>query len=383
MKKELFDYIEHNRTAIEETWSVLHSMPETAFLEKRTSAYLAEELRQCGFEVKEGLGGTGVLGILDSGRPGPKIGLRADMDALLHTNETGEDIAMHTCGHDANCTEALWAAKAISAIKPPESGKLFSLFQPAEESLGGALEIIETGVLKDLDYLIGTHLRPAEELPLGKVTPAILHSASAKVEVFVTGEEAHGGRPHQGINAIEAAVGIIQAIQALHLNPAIPHSIKPTKFHSGSNPLNVIPSCVSLCFDLRAQTNEFMALQKERIIKIAEYIGEAYGAKVSCKPHKGAPAATMCPELINITTEAIKDALGENAAIPAQTTSGGEDFHEYAVAIPDLKSTIIGVGADLTPGLHKISMKFDREAIIHGIKVLSLTACRLFDKNII
>jgi len=381
MKKELIDYLEQNRTAVEATWNTLHSMPETGFQEKRTAAYLAEELRQCGFKVTEGLGETGVLGVLDSGRPGINVGLRADMDALLHTNEAGEHIAMHSCGHDANCTKVLWAAKAISAKFPPASGKFVVIFQPAEETLAGAKKIIETGVLNDLNYLISTHLRAIDELPLGLVTPAILHGASTIMEIFVAGENAHGARPHQGVNAIEAAVGIIQAIQALHFNPSVPHSAKATKFHSGSNPFNVIPSSVSLGFDLRAQTNELMNLQKERILKVAEGVGKAYGATVTYKLYDGVPAATKCPELIDITAEAIKDALGEEGLAPVLPTPGGEDFHEYPLAVPGLKSTVIGVGADLTPGLHRIDMKFELDALFNGAKVLSLVVGRLFEKH--
>ena len=381
MKKELVDYIEQNRAAVQATWNTLHSMPEAGLQEKRTAAYLAEELRQCGFKVTEGLGETGVLGVLDSGLPGVKVGLRADMDALLHANEEGKSVAIHSCGHDANCTEVLWAAKAIAAKAPPASGKFVVLFQPAEETLAGAKKIIETGVLSDLEYLVSTHLRAVDELPLGKVTPAILHGASTMLEIFITGEEAHGARPHQGINAIEVAVSIIQAIQAQRFNPTIPHSAKVTKFHSGSNTFNTIPSSVSLGFDVRAQTNELMKQQKERILKVADGVGAAFGAKVTCKVHDGVPAATKCPELIDLAAEAIKEVMGETGVAPVLQTPGGEDFHEYAVAMPGLKSTVIGVGADLKPGLHKADMKFEPEAFFHGAKVLALLAGRLLEKH--
>jgi amidohydrolase len=254
---------------------------------------------------------------------------------------------------------------------------LFVLFQPAEESLGGAKKIIETEVLKDVQYLIATHLRPIEELPLGKVTPAILHGASTVMEMEIIGEDAHGARPHQGVNAIEAAAGIIQAIQALHLDPTVPHSAKVTKIQSGPNPSNVIPSSVVMGFDLRAQTNELMAIQRGRIAQIAADTAKAYGARAVCKTHPGVPAATRCPELIETVTEAIKEALGEKFVAPPLPTPGGEDFHEYAVAMPGLKSTVVGIGADLTPGLHKAEMTFHLDALLNGAKVLAAAASHL------
>ena len=377
MEKELIDYIERNRTSIEETWGALHAMPETGFQEKKTSAYLADELRRNRFAVTEGLGGTGVLGVLEGDKPGPNVGLRADMDALMHTDKEGRPVAVHSCGHDANCTEVLWAAKAFAQRGSSFAGKLFVLFQPAEESLGGARAIIETGVLKELHYLLGTHLRPKDELPMGVVTPSVIHGASKVVEVFITGENAHGARPHQGVNAIEAAVGVIQAVQALHLDPSVPHSAKPTKIQSGANSFNVIPDTVSMGFDLRAQTNELMARQVEEITRIAAETGKIYRADVVSKPRKGVPAATRCPELIELVAETIKDVLGEKTLAPVLPTSGGEDFHEYALAIPNLKSTVIGVGADLTPGLHKADMVFCHDALLNGAKILASVASRL------
>lgn len=377
MEKELFNYIDSNKANIEATWKTLHSMPEPAFQEEKTSAYLADELRKNHFRVIDGLAGTGVLGILEGSKPGSVVGLRADMDALIHADEEGKAVAVHSCGHDANCTKVLWAARAIAEALPSFSGKLFVLFQPAEESLGGARKIIETGAVHELQYLLATHLRSGNELPLGKVTPSLLHSASKAIEFFVAGENAHGARPHQGINAIEAAVGIIQAIQALHLDPMIPHSAKVTKIQSGPNPFNVIPDMVSMGFDLRAQTNELMALQEEQITRIAVETGKVYGAKVRSKSHNGAPAAVRCQELVDVVAEAIKDVLGEQALAPVSPTAGGEDFHEYAAAIPNLKSTIIGIGADVNPGLHKADMTFHLRALSDGAKILASTAIRL------
>ena len=129
--------------------------------------------------------------------------------------------------------------------------------------MGGADAIIKSGELENTEYLIGVHLRPKEELPLGKIAPTVLHGASGSIKVTVHGENAHGARPQQGINAIEAASLIISSVQALHMDPTIPHSIKPTQIFSGNTPFNIIPDLATIVFDLRAQTNEMMECLKK------------------------------------------------------------------------------------------------------------------------
>lgn len=364
------DYICNNEANILKTWQYLHTIPELAFEEFATSKWLADKLFEAGFDVKTEVAGTGVIAKYDTGIDGPQIGLRADMDALQF-NVNGEVKASHACGHDANCTEILWAAIAVKKSQLLKSGCLTVVFQPAEESLRGADGIIDSGELAGLDYLIGVHLRPKEELPLGKISPAVLHGASGSMEIIVHGENAHGARPQQGINAIEAAALIISAVHSLHFDPTVPHSVKPTKIASGNTPFNVIPDNVTIIFDMRAQTNELMSLLQVKVSDTAVRAGEAIGAHVECRWRGGVPAAQRFDNLIDIAARSITESIGNEGLADTIYTSGGEDFHKYAIAYPNLQSTVIGVGADLVPGLHKIDMRFDTSAIISAVSVLT------------
>ena len=278
MKNSICEYVNAHHTDILSTFNELHSMPEPALREVRTADYLKTQLKQAGFDVRGDFAKTAVLGIRDTGIDGPVIGIRADMDALCYEKE-GKTIYIHSCGHDANCTAVLWAAKALLETGQLKAGSLKVLFQPAEETLQGAEAVIESRVLEGTQYLVSTHLRPQEELPMGLVSPAVLHGASGHIRVKIYGHEAHGAKPHQGVNAILTASAVIGTVNALPFNPSVPHSIKPTKISSGSNPFNIIPNYAEIMFDIRAQTNEVMKQIRESLTKAAVTSAESMGAK--------------------------------------------------------------------------------------------------------
>ena len=159
---------------IETTFDTLHTMPEEGFQEKRTAAFVAEQLNRLGFEVTTGIAGTGVVATLRGQRPGPVLALRADMDALSH-NVNGQQCTLHSCGHDANMTMVLGAAR-IAARRQPGKGTLKLIFQPGEEKLpGGASIMIREGVLENPRpaSIFGQHVHPRSR------APRLPHEASA------------------------------------------------------------------------------------------------------------------------------------------------------------------------------------------------------------
>jgi amidohydrolase len=380
MTEELPDYLAEREAAIRETWKDLHSIPEPAFQEERTSVYLAGRLRKAGYLTKTGLGGTGVIGVLRSGIPGPTVGLRADMDALCHEVD-GQKRAIHSCGHDANCAMVLSAAEAVAACGGPQRGALKILFQPAEETLDGAKAMIRTGELDDLGYLLGIHLRPREELPFGKAATSIRHGASEIMLARFKGRPAHGARPHQGINAVEAASLAVLAVSGIKLDPLVPHSAKATMIRGGGTALNIIPDSAEIAFDLRAQTNTLMEELKARVTGAVSAAASVHGSQVEMIWKGGVPAAEDDPEVIRIAGEAIGEVLGAEGVRGPLTTAGGEDFHHYARAIKGLKTTVVGVGADLTAGLHQPSMTFHPDALLVGARVLTLMVKSLLFNN--
>ncbi len=371
MGEGLLQYLAEKEESIRETWKELHAIPEPGFKEERTSAYLAGRLSKAGYLTKTGLGGTGVVGMLSSGIPGPTVGLRADMDALCHEVE-GEKRAIHSCGHDANCTMVLSAAEAVAACGGPQRGIFKVIFQPAEEGLGGAKAMIKTGEMDDLNYLVGVHLRPGDELPFGKATTSIRHGASGRMTARFKGRQAHGARPHQGINAVEAASLAILAVSGIKLDPHIPHSAKATMIRGGGTALNVIPDSAEVVFDLRAQTNTLMEELKARVAGAASAAASIQGAQVETTWKAGGHAAEDHPEVIKLAEEAIREVLGPEGVSGPLATAGGEDFHDYAQAVKGLKTTVVGIGADLQPGLHHPTMTFNRDAVFVGARVLVL-----------
>lgn len=350
------------------TYDTLHAMPEVGFEEFKTSAWLAEKIKAAGFSVTTGVGGTGVVAVLKGKAPGPVVALRADMDALAH-NVDGKDVCVHSCGHDSHCAMVLTAAEEI-AQTGIHKGTLKIFFQPAEEKLFGATSMIEAGVLEDVDVVIGIHLRPGQEAKSGQATPALYHGSSYIMEATINGRTAHGARPHLGVNAIDAAAAAINAVNAININPVVPWSCKVTKLQAGGATLNAIPDKAEMALDIRAQQNDAMKTLLERAENAIKAGAATVGATAETKIKGGVPGAEYHPEITALAKEAIIAVLGEQGLLDPIVTPGGEDFHNFVKAKPSLKTGYVGLGCNLTPGLHDPGMSFDRSAMIHGANIL-------------
>ena len=358
--------VEQNKELIQSTYDDLHEIPEIGMQEYKTSAYLKNKMKETGvFDEIIEVGETGIVGVIKGQEPGPVVGVRADIDALEFEID-GEKVRKHACAHDAHATMALSAA-IIAGKAGIKKGTLKLVLQPAEEILIGALSMIESGQVADIDELYGMHLRPIQEAKLGEATAGLWHSASRVIEVKITGKEGHGARPHLGINAIDAGVAIVNAVNAIHLNPAINFSAKCTKFQAGGLATNIIPSNCDLTFDIRAEYNDDMDELVRKMELAIEHGAQTAGATATITRNAGVPAAEYNEELLGVVREAIENTLG--SAIPDIHTPGGEDFHFFATEA-GLKTAYFGVGADLTPGLHSIDMEFNRDVMLNGVEIL-------------
>jgi amidohydrolase len=360
---------------IQEYYDALHAMPEVGFEEFRTSAWLADKIKAAGFSVQTGVGGTGVVATLKGKEAGPVVALRADMDALQHT-VGGEEVRVHSCGHDSHCTMVLTAAEELSKAGIAR-GTLKILFQPAEEKLFGATRMIEAGAIDDVDIVLGIHLRPIQEAKTGQATPALYHGSSYIMEATITGQTAHGARPHLGVNAIDAAAAAVNAVNAIHINPVIPCSCKVTKLTAGGATLNQIPDKAVMALDCRAQQNEAMQTLLSKAEAAIKAGAATVGATAVTEVKGGVPGAEYNPEIIELAREAIREVLGEEGLLEPIVTPGGEDFHNFVQAKPSIKAGYIGLGCNLTPGLHDPSMKFDRSALIYGSDILAVMVRKL------
>ncbi len=346
-------------------FNYLHTIPEVGMQEFKTSAYVAAVLERAGYEVTTHVGGaTGVVGVLDSGVPGPVLGLRADMDAL----GTAEHAA-HLCGHDAHMSMLLAAAEEVIAEGLVKKGKLKVLFQPAEETSGGALSMLDGGAVDDVDYLIGMHIRPIQECRIGQAAPAMYYSSAGHVVIEVKGRQSHGARPYLGISALDAGCLIVQAANALRFNSNIVNNLKATRFLCDAGVMNAVPGSATLVFDLRSQDNDLMDTMLEELHRAASNAAASVGAEIEWKINNITPASIITPEVTDIIAGVIKEELGDDALVAPITTAGGEDFFWYPRKRPQIKTGFIGLGADAEPGLHAPDMHFDHDCLPNGVKL--------------
>ncbi len=351
------------------TWfEHFHAHPEVSLKEFKTTEKLVEILTSLGVAHHTFEDVTGVVAEIGNGEN--VIAVRADIDALWQEVD-GKLQANHSCGHDANIAMVLGALAYLQ--DEPLDGRIRFIFQPAEEQGNGAVKMVERGAVDGVTQLYGVHLRPIEEIPYGKVIPAIHHGAAVFLEGEIRGVDAHGARPHQGKNAIDPLVAIHQFVKTIYYSPYEAYSVKVTKMQAGGESVNIIPGSATFSLDVRAQTNAVLDDLMVKIKEGIELLGKLHGVTIETKWNDYTPAAEVSEEAANIAKLGILEAVGEESYAPAVTTSGSDDFHFYTIHKPELKATMIGIGADLQPGLHHPKMTFNRQALDIGARVLAAT----------
>ncbi|MFD4820419.1 M20 peptidase aminoacylase family protein [Peribacillus butanolivorans] len=374
MKKTL----EKLRPIIFELFDHLHQNPELSWKEVKTTSYIADFLKRNGCNVSTFTVHTGVVGELGEGSL--TVGVRADMDSLWQ-EVNGTFQANHSCGHDAHMTMVLGMLLLLNELKIELPGRLKLIFQPAEEMGDGALKMIEKQVIDDIDFLYGVHLRPIQELSMGTASPGIIHGAAETVSGRIISFDAHGARPDLGVNAIEVIAAIIEQLKGIRLNPLDSFSVKMTQVSAGGENKNVIPGFAQFHLDLRAQKNETMNELVRKVEHILQHIASLFEAKIEFEHQEKVYAAVVNKEAQKIMAHAIVKTLGDENVMPPVITPGAEDFHFYTKERPHLKAAMLGLGCDLAPGLHHQNMKFNREALLDGIEILTRTVLETFEQN--
>jgi amidohydrolase len=376
MIKEINEWVAKHEDVIKSTYQHLHANAEVSWKEVETTKFLCSQLEKLGIRYETFEDHTGVIGYWGNQEDGPTIGIRADMDALFQLVD-GEWKANHSCGHDAHMTMVLHTMTCLKEIGYTPKGLIKIIFQPAEESGRGAQAIIERGVIEDINYLLGIHLRPIQEMEFGKAAPAIYHGATTLLKGEVKGIQAHGARPHLGINVVDSVGSIIQAVNSVKMDPTVSASAKVTMVKAGGDNLNTIPDYAEFGLDVRAERNEVMTELLKRIQHAVVTSGSVNHAEVKLEPLASMVAAEASSQLEKIVEVAIVEALGEDGLVPPPVTPGGEDFHFYKQTYPHIQSTMIGLGTGLAPGLHHPNMSFNLDALLNGVKILSLAILKI------
>lgn len=351
----------------ERWWRWLDGHAEASWNEWGTAKYLSAEIRAMGVPTRLVAGGRGILA--EIGNAGPVSAVRADMDALWFA-DGGAGYARHSCGHSAHMAIALTTMALIRQEAQAWDRRVRFIFQPAEETCEGALRMIEEGALEDVDVILGMHLRPGSELPRG-FSPAIRSGATRRCTVRLIGADAHGARPFEGRNVIDPIMAIHGCLKSIYFTPSEPWSAKITRIQAGGASTNVIPGHGEIVIDCRAQSNEVMDQLQRRIDERVPATAATFGVDAELHWWAISPAAEVGDYARSLLEQSIVAVAGPESLAPDIATPGADDFHYYTVGRPEISGAMLGIGCELTPGLHHPETRYDTSALEPAARVLA------------
>jgi amidohydrolase len=320
----------------------LHAHPELAFQEQRTSDRVAAFLEAQGIAVHRGLAGTGVVGVLKSGDSARSIGLRADMDALpvreqnLFPHRSRHDGRMHACGHDGHTAMLLGAAQYLAAScannESNFDGTVVFIFQPAEESDGGARVMIEQGLFDQfpVDAVFGMHNWPG--LPAGQfaVHNGPVMACADQFDIQLRGHGAHAAMPQQGRDPLLAGAALVQALQSVvsrRIDPLDSAVLSVTQFFAGGEAYNIIPAEARIGGTVRAFKPEVEDAIESAMESLCAGIAAAHGVQASLNYRRGYPPTLNTSAEAGLCRDVLIDLVGAgNVLIDAAPSMGAEDF---------------------------------------------------------
>ncbi len=369
-----------------------HAHPELGFHEDRTAGIVAEELTTLGLEVRTGVGGTGVVALLEGAKPGPVVLVRADMDALPIREETGASYAsqnpgvMHACGHDGNTAVLLTVAKMLYAHRNELAGTVKFMFQPAEEKCDGAEKMIEDGVLENpnADYALALHVW--NEKPVGWIGipggPAMAGADIFKIKVI--GKGGHGGMPHLAVDPILAAVQVVSALQGI-----VAHNISPLQaavvsvctIHGGET-FNVIPTSVEMTGTIRTFEQAVRTRGLERFEETVHEVAAGMGCQTEIDMRILAPAIINQPEIATRVQTVSRRIFPEaEVDIANYVTMGAEDFAFILEKVPGCYFFIGSANPKkgLDASHHHPRFDFDETALPLGAALMAATITDLLN----
>ena len=375
----------------------IHAHPEMGYNEHRTSGIVARELKNAGVDFKDGLaGGTGVLGHLPAPGSNEKaIGLRADMDALPITEETGLPYAsthpgvMHACGHDGHTTMLIGAARVLAKLsnESPLPRPVTFCFQPAEEGGAGGNRMVEDGCLRGtvigppVEMMFGLHCWPLLRLNAVMTRTGPMLAAADMIEIKLRGKGAHAAMPQHGHDPILAGSNLVSALQQIasrNVDPLDSIVVSITQFHGGTTH-NIIPETVELMGTVRTLLPETQELAIRRINEIATHIAAAHGCEAEVDYQIGYPVTNNHADAVKIFNDTARNALGESRVDHMELpVMGGEDFSFYCNEVPSCFFALgmIPEGKDTMVQVHHPKFNFNDDAIATGVEMFCRLALR-------
>jgi amidohydrolase len=364
----------------------LHRHPEPSYHEEKTAAYLAEEMRALGYEVRERQGGVGVIADLVRSPGKEFVLLRADMDSLPICEESGEPFSSdvegqaHLCGHDAHCAMALGAASILAEEETEARSNIRILFQSAEEiPPGGAAELIRCGALEGVSRAYALHVDPRQPTGVFSSRPGPMMAAVNEFRITIRGKGGHAAYPHLAADPVVVAARVITGLQEIvsrKISPFTPGVISVCQIRAGET-FNVLPEEAFLRGTTRFYSKELVEKARTWIQEIAVGCCAGTGCSVEVEMEDGYPPLVNDAATVRTVRETVKSIWGEGNYVEAEPQGGGEDFARYLERVPGamvfigIKNPEIGA----THFLHSPHFKLDEDCLWRGAALLASLAC--------
>lgn len=377
----------------------LHQNPELSNREYKTAEYIAAHLKRLGIEVQTGIAHTGVVGILKGGKPGPVVGLRADIDALpvpervdipwaskAKGEYNGTEVpVMHACGHDVHTSILMGTAEVLSKVKSELRGTVKFIFQPAEEGApkgeeGGAELMVKEGVLKnpDVEAIFGLHISAGTHVGNINYRPGATLAAVNTFEITIHGKQTHGSQPWAGIDPIVTAAQIVNNVQTIVSRnlPLIKEAavVSFGSIHGGVRS-NIIPEEVKMVGTIRSLDEGMRQEIFRRLKVIVENTAASNGATAELEILDGYPITYNNIELTNKMVPTLKSVMGDNNVRTIPAITGAEDFSFYQQEIPGFFFFLGGTPLDTPENEaaphHTPDFYVDDSSMVYGIKTMS------------
>ncbi|MEU9304063.1 M20 family metallopeptidase [Streptomyces sp. NPDC048269] len=372
----------------------IHRFPELGTQLPRTQQAVLEALDGLGLDLTTGSRLSSVTATLEGGRPGPAVLLRADMDALPLDEETGLDFAsrlpgtMHACGHDTHTAMLVGAARLLAARRSQLTGRVVFMFQPAEESGGGAQRMIDEGVLESADGIgvaaaFALHITTRFDSGTFHLRPGPIFAASDGLHVTVRGRGGHASAPHRVLDPVPVACEIVQALQSMvtrTIDVFDPAVVTVASIHAGTT-TNIIPETAEIRGTFRTLSPTTRQLVRDGITRVAHHVAAAHGAHADVTLTEGYPPVVNDASFTAAIQDTAATLLGaDRVHLLPEPFMGAEDFSYVLQRVPGaigfLGARPPGIAPAEAPDLHSNRVVFDEEALATGAALHAAAALR-------